>query len=70
MKYKEEQVIQLLGLETGAQGVLTRIYAALFREVKVKAIYQGEENALILNVSSIKKALRLLKEEGIIDSMR
>ncbi|WP_079504149.1 hypothetical protein [Mesobacillus jeotgali] len=66
VKYKEEQVIQLLGLETGAQGVLTRIYSSLFREVKVRAIYQGEENAIILNVSNIKKALRLLAEEGII----
>jgi hypothetical protein len=70
VRYKEEQVIQLLGLETGDQGVLTRIYSALFREVKVKAIYPGEENAIILNVSNIKKALRLLNQEGIIDGMR
>ncbi len=67
VRFLEERVIQLLGLAAGARGVLTRIYRALFRDVKVKAIYQGEENAIIINVSDVNKALRLLEQNNIID---
>ena len=66
VRFREEEVIQLLGLTTGVVGVLSRIYAALFRNVKVKAIYQGEENAIIINVSDVRTALRLLERNDII----
>ncbi|MDR4946532.1 hypothetical protein [Neobacillus cucumis] len=66
VRFKEEKVIQLLGLITGTIGVLSRIYEALFRNVKVKAIYYGEDNAIIVSVSDVKTALRLLEENDII----
>jgi hypothetical protein len=66
VRFQEEEVIQLLGLRTGTTGVLSRIYRALFREVKVKAIYLGEENAIIISVSDVQTALRLLEQNNII----
>ncbi|WHX40298.1 hypothetical protein QNH36_22070 [Mesobacillus sp. AQ2] len=66
VRFKEEKVIQILGLVTGTTGVLSGIYDALFHKVKVKAIYYGENNAIIVNVSDVKIALRLLEANGII----
>ncbi|WP_419888282.1 hypothetical protein ACN6MT_23345 [Neobacillus niacini] len=66
VRFLEEKVIQLLGLVTGTIGVLSRIYEALFRKVKVKAIYFGEDNAIIVSVSDVKRALRLLEKNDII----
>ncbi|MDR6120586.1 hypothetical protein QFZ87_000183 [Bacillus sp. SLBN-46] len=66
VRYQEEEVIQLQGLKTGTTGVLSRIYNSLFHVVKVKAIYLGEENAIIINVSDVQTALRLLEQNNII----
>ncbi|WP_423800424.1 hypothetical protein [Neobacillus sp. SAB-20_R2A] len=66
VRFQEEKVIQLRSFQTGVPGVLARIYDALFRFVKVKAIYAGELNSIILNVSDVEKALQLLRQNNII----
>lgn len=66
VRFQENKVIQLLGLITGTTGVLSRIYEALFRNVKVKAIYYGEDNAIIVSVSDVETALRLFEQNNII----
>jgi hypothetical protein len=66
VRFQEKKVIQLLGLEAGTPGVLSRIFQALFHQVRVNAIYAGELNAIFLNVSNINLALRLLKQNHII----
>lgn len=66
VRFQEKKVIQLLGVIAGTPGILSAIYNALFRKVSIDAIYQGELNAIILSVSNVREALRILKQNNLI----
>ncbi|MGG3563271.1 hypothetical protein ABES03_16900 [Neobacillus rhizosphaerae] len=64
IQYDQEKVIQLIG-NPGTPGILSTILEALYLHVVVFATYTGV-TSIILNVSDIKSALRLLKKNNII----
>jgi len=59
--FHEKRVIQILTIVAGVPGDIRSIYGALFRKVKVNAIYDGDDNASIVSVSNIKLAVQILK---------
>lgn len=63
IRYHQEEVIQII--VTPAPGVLSSILQTLYHRVIVFATYSGV-NSIILNVSNIKTALNLLKQNNII----
>jgi hypothetical protein len=64
IQYDQEKVIQLIG-NPGTPGILSNILQILYLHVVVFATYTGV-TSIILNVSDIQIALRLLKKDNII----
>jgi hypothetical protein len=63
IRYHQEEVIQII--VTPSPGVLGSILQTLYHRVIVFATYSGV-NSIILNVSNIRTALNLLKQNNII----
>jgi hypothetical protein len=64
VRYHQEEVIQIIG-NPRTPGVLSIVLQTLYHHVVVFATYSGV-NSIILNVSDIQTALRLLKKNNII----
>jgi len=64
--FREETVLQILNIIPGTPGVTRSIYEALFRHVKVKAMYDGEKTASFINTSCLNEAISILKRKHII----
>ena len=63
VRYKENQVIQLLDSVSGVPGQVNAIFGTLWCKMQVRALYLGEDNNIYLAVSNIGYAIRLLSEE-------
>ncbi|WP_249863926.1 hypothetical protein [Paenibacillus konkukensis] len=66
VRFREEIVIQFLNTVAGTPGVIRSIYEALFRHVRVKAMYYGENTAIFINTSRVNEAIAILKRKHII----
>lgn len=64
VRYKENQVIQLLDRISGVPGQFNAIFGTLWCKMQVRAIYIGEDNNFYLDVSNIGYAIRLLAEDN------
>ncbi len=64
VRYRENQVIQLLDSVSGVPGQVNAIFGTLWCKIQVRAVYLGEDNNIYLDVSNIGYALRLLSEEN------
>ncbi|MDQ1143926.1 hypothetical protein QE429_000753 [Bacillus sp. SORGH_AS 510] len=64
VQFDQEKVIQLIG-NPGTPGILSNVLQILSHRVEVFATYTGV-NSIILNVSDIQTALRLLKKNNIV----
>ncbi|WP_404469492.1 hypothetical protein [Sutcliffiella horikoshii] len=64
VRYRENQVIQLLDSVSGVPGQVNAIFDTLWCKMQVRAVYLGEDNNIYLDVSNIGYALRLLSEEN------
>ncbi|MGD6874776.1 hypothetical protein ACQCU1_21685 [Sutcliffiella horikoshii] len=63
VRYRENQVIQLLDSISGVPGQVNAIFGTLWCKMQVRAVYLGEDNNIFLDVSNIGYAIRLLSEE-------
>ena len=45
-------------------GGYNRVIGSLWCKVKLKAFYAGEKNIIYINVSNIKKAIKILSQEN------
>lgn len=63
VRYRENQVIQLLDSISGVPGQVNAIFGTLWCKMQVRAVYLGEDNNIYLDVSNIGYAIRLLSEE-------
>ncbi|UAL47848.1 hypothetical protein K7887_02445 [Sutcliffiella horikoshii] len=63
VRYRENQVIQLLDSISGVPGQVNAIFATLWCKMQVRAVYLGEDNNIYLDVSNVGHAIRLLSEE-------
>ncbi|MBP1962900.1 hypothetical protein [Paenibacillus aceris] len=63
--FQEEKVVQVRNIVPNVPGVSNSIYGALWCRVKVKAVYDGEQNASFLNVSDVKKTIRILSQKNV-----
>ncbi|WP_088014699.1 hypothetical protein [Gottfriedia acidiceleris] len=66
VKYKEETIIAILNIPPGIPGVFSKFYASLWCKVGVKSFYIGEKDSIFLNVSNIKKATEILKNDNLV----
>ncbi|QFT87527.1 hypothetical protein FIU87_02585 [Bacillus sp. THAF10] len=64
VRYRENQVIQLLDPVSGVPGQLNAIFGTLWCKMQVRAIYLGEDSTIYLDVSNIGLALKLLSKEN------
>lgn len=64
VRYRENQVIQLLDSVSGVPGQVNAIFGTLWCKIQVRAVYFGEDNNIYLDVSNIGYALRLLSVEN------
>jgi len=64
VRYKENQVIQLLDSISGVPGQINAIFGTLWCKMQVRAVYLGEDNTIYLDVSNIGYAIQLLSEEN------
>ena len=64
VRYRENQVIQLLDSVSGVPGQINAIFGTLWCKMQVRAIYLGEDNTIYLDVSNIGYEIRLLSEEN------
>ncbi len=64
VRYKENQIIQLLDRVSGLPGQVNTIFGTLWCKMQVRAVYLGEDNNIYLDVSNIGYAIRLLSEEN------
>jgi hypothetical protein len=64
VRFKENQVIQVVNLTAGVPGQINAIFSTLWCKMQVRAIYLGEDNNLYLDVSNIGNAIRLLSKEN------
>ncbi|WP_404447606.1 hypothetical protein LG307_02355 [Sutcliffiella horikoshii] len=64
VRYRENQVIQLLNRVSGVSGQVNAIFGTLWCKMQVRAVYLGEDNTIYLDVSNIGYAIRLLSEEN------
>ncbi|NLP52571.1 hypothetical protein [Bacillus sp. RO1] len=64
VRYRENQVIQLLDSISGVPGQINAIFGMLWCKMQVRAVYLGEDSNIYLDVSNIGYAIRLLSEEN------
>ncbi|NMH72159.1 hypothetical protein HF078_03625 [Bacillus sp. RO2] len=64
VRYRENQVIQLLDSISGVPGQINAIFGTLWCKMQVRAVYLGEDSTIYLDVSNIGYAIRLLSEEN------
>ncbi|MGD6781805.1 hypothetical protein ACQCT3_19835 [Sutcliffiella horikoshii] len=64
VRYRENQVIQLLDSTSGVPGQVNAIFGTLWCKMQVRAVYLGEDNNIYIDVSNIGHAIRLLSEEA------
>lgn len=64
VRYRENQVIQLLDRFSGVPLQINAIFGTLWCKMQVRAIYLGEDTTIYLDVSNIGYAIRLLSEEN------
>ncbi|KMJ57256.1 hypothetical protein AB685_17810 [Bacillus sp. LL01] len=62
VRYRENQIIQLLDRVYGVPGQVNTIFGTLWCKMQVRAVYLGEDNNIYLDVSNIGYAIRLLSE--------
>jgi hypothetical protein len=62
IEFQEDPVIQVLLIAPGIPGILSGIFAALWRRVQVNAMYLGEETRIFVDVSDVCKALFILSQ--------
>lgn len=65
IKFREEKVVQVKNITPNVPGVFNSIFGSLWCRVRVKAMYDGEQNASFLNVSDVKKTIRLLSQKNV-----
>ncbi|WP_436242052.1 hypothetical protein [Paenibacillus sp. LjRoot56] len=65
VKFREEKVVQVKNITPNVPGVFNSIFGAVWCRVKVKAMYDGEQNASFLNVSDVKKTIRILSQKNV-----
>ncbi len=64
IKFEEKQVIQIRNITPGVPGVFNSTFGALWCKVRVKAFYPGEKSRLFLQVSDVKRAIRILSKRN------
>ncbi|TYS67845.1 hypothetical protein FZC76_14915 [Sutcliffiella horikoshii] len=64
VRYRENQVIQLLDSISGVPGQINAVFSTLWCKMQVRAVYLGEDSTIYLDVSNIGYALRFLSEEN------
>ncbi|MFC5452901.1 hypothetical protein [Paenibacillus aestuarii] len=60
--FRERSVIRISNIPAGIPGINHSIYQALFRKVRVNAMYDGEENATFVQTSNNREAIQILRE--------
>ena len=65
VRFIEEKVIALSAIPAGIPGGYNRVIGSLWCKVKLKAFYVGENNIIYINVSNIKKAIKILSQENL-----
>jgi len=60
--FNERPVIRISNIPAGTPGIIRGIYQALFRRVRVNAMYDGEENATFVQTSNNREAILILKK--------